>query len=243
MGDREFFYGREFEVVGVLEPTGLGIDDSGFVTLDTVYDLASSSIRNPLVTRKLDVEPGQISALMVKVNGDYSRSDVANRIQKAIPDIGIVTSQEVMSTAVASQLESLTPVFIVIAAGFWLISILMIGALFSMSVNERRRELGLLQALGASRRFIFKEVMAESIELTTLGGIAGLAIGAVIILFLRGTITSSLKIAYLWPSSEFFASFMLGYMGLAVFTGILAALYPALIASRLEPYQAIRSGE
>lgn len=243
VGDKEVFYGNEFEVVGVLEPTGLGIDDSGFVTLDTVYKMAASGIEDPLVTRKLEIEPGTISALMVKVASGFSRSDVAVRIQQEVPDVGVVTSQEVMSTSVASQLESLTPALIIVAVGFWLISVLMIGALFSMSVNERRREIGLLQALGASRKFIFRQVMAEAVELTSIGGVAGLAIGAVVILVLKGAITASLTIGYLWPSLVFFVVFIVGYLGMAVFTGVVAALYPALVASRLEPYQAIRTGE
>lgn len=243
VGDKEIFYGTEFEVVGVLEPTGLGIDDSGYMTLDTVYALAQKNIDDPLTTRKLDIAPGEISALMVKVDPEYDRSDVAQRIQREVPDVGVVTSTEVVSTSIASQLENLTPIFLLIGAGFWLIAVLMIGAIFSMSVNERRREIGLIQAIGATRGYIFKQVILEAVELTAVGGAAGIAIGAVIVLALKDAISSSLTVGYLWPSAVFVVTFVLGYIALAIITGIIAALYPAYTASRLEPYQAIRSGE
>jgi putative ABC transport system permease protein len=224
-----------------LEPTGIGIDDGGFVTLDTVYNMAKQS--EATAVRKLDVQPGQVSAIMVNLEPNASRGEVAKKIETEIPGVAVVTSRELMSSSVARQLESLTPGLLLIGAGFWLISVLMVGALFSMIVNERRRELGLLQAMGATPSFIFRLVMLEAVELTTIGGIAGLAAGGVVILVLMSAISSSLGIAYLWPGAYFIVSFALGYLIMALITGVIAALYPAVVASRLEPYQAIRTGE
>lgn len=240
-GDEEYFYGKKYTVVGVLDSTGIGIDDSGFVTLAAVYDMARGSEKNAV--QKLDVSPGQVSAFMVNVSTDASRADVAKRIEVDVPGVAVVTSKELMSSSVARQLESLTPGLILIGIGFWVIAVLMIGALFSMIVNERRRELGLLQAVGATRKFIFGLVMLEAIELTAIGGIAGLTVGALLIVALKGVIASSMGIAYLWPGAGFIVLFTLGYLLMAVATGIIAALYPAIVASRLEPYQAIRTGE
>ncbi len=241
VGDEEIFYGRKVKVAGILDPTGIGLDDSGFVTLDAVYEMAQFSDKNAV--QKLEVKPGEVSALMVNVNSDASRADVAKRIELEVPGVAVVTSKELMSSSVARQLESLTPGLILIGIGFWVIAVLLIGALFSMVVNERRRELGLLQAVGATRKFIFRLVMLEAIQLTAIGGIAGLAIGAVVILALKGVVASSMGIAYLWPGAGFIILFTVGYLAMAVATGIVAALYPAIVASRLEPYQAIRTGE
>ena len=240
-GDEEYFYGKKFKVVGILDSTGIGLDDSGFVSLSAVYDMARGSDVNAV--QRLDVRPGQVSAFMVKVDTGASRGDVANRIEVEVPGVAVVSSRELMSTSVARQLESLTPGLVFIGIGFWVIAVLMIGALFSMAVNERRRELGLLQAVGATRRYIFRLVMLEAMELTAIGGIAGLAAGAIVILALKGAVASSMGVTYLWPSAGFIASFAAGYLAMAVVTGIVAALYPAMVASRLEPYQAIRTGE
>lgn len=240
-GDEEYFYGKKFTVAGILDQTGIGIDDAGFITLNAAYDLAGGSDVNAV--RKLDVKPGQVSAFMVNVEQGADRGDVANRIEVQVPGVAVVTSRELMSTSVARELESLTPGLVFIGGGFWVIAVLMIGAMLSMAVNERRRELGLLQAMGATRRFIFRLVMLEAVELTAAGGIAGLAAGAVVILALKGAVASSMGVVYLWPSAGYIVSFTAVYIAMAVVTGAVAALYPALRASRLEPYQAIRSGE
>ncbi|MHB1391004.1 MAG: ABC transporter permease [Thermoleophilia bacterium] len=241
LGDTELFYGRQFTVTGLMQHIGFGLDDAAFVSNDTIYQMSQFPEQN--VTVQLDIKPGQISALMVKLKRDYARADVAVRIEQQVPGVRVVTSSELMSTSVASQLESLRPGLIMVGIGFWAISILMIGALFSMAVSERRRELGLLQAMGATRRFIFRLVMLEAVELTVIGGIIGLLIGGLGILLMTGPISDSLGIAYSWPGTTFIGSFVGGFIIMSVITGVIAALYPAIVASRLEPYQAIRTGE
>ncbi|MHB0867704.1 MAG: ABC transporter permease [Thermoleophilia bacterium] len=241
LGDIEMFYGRQFTVTGLMSPIGIGLDDAAFVTNDTIYQMSQFPERD--VTIRLDIKPGQISALMVKLERDYARADVAVRIEQEVPGVRVVTSSELMSTSVANQLESLRPGLILVGIGFWAISILMIAALFSMIVNERRRELGLLQAMGATRRFIFRLVMLEAVVLTVIGGVIGLILGGVGILIMTGPVSDSLGIAYSWPGAAFIGSFVIGFIVSSVITGIIAALYPAIVASRLEPYQAIRTGE
>ncbi|MHB0914861.1 MAG: ABC transporter permease [Thermoleophilia bacterium] len=239
-GDKVIFYGREFTIAGVLEPTGIGIDDSGYVTLDAIYGMADLADENAML--QVDVEPGDISLVMVDVREGYARGDVATEISR-IGGVSAISSRELMSTTVAQKLESLAPGMLLIGAGFWLVTVLMIGAIFSMVVNERRRELGLLQAIGATRRYIFRMVMLESLQLTFIGGAIGLIVGGVALLAFKGALATSLGIAFLWPSSLYLAVMVVSYLGLAVATGVLGALYPATIASRLEPYQAIRTGE
>ena len=241
VGDEEYFYGKKYTVAGILESTGIGIDDAGFLTMDSVYDMAKISDKSAVM--KLDVQPGDVSAFMVDVMPDATRSEVARRIEVEVPGVAVVTSKELMSSSVASQLDSLMPWLRLIGIVFWVIVVLMIGALFSTIVNERRREIGLLQAVGATRRFIFQLVMLEAMQLTVIGGIVGLAVGAVAILLLKGVVASSVGIAYLWPGSGYIVVFVAGYLVMSIITGILAALYPAIVASRLEPYQAIRTGE
>jgi putative ABC transport system permease protein len=234
------FYGKEFTVAGVLEPTGIGIDDSGYVTLDAIYGLAGLNDTN--ASFQIDIKPGDISVMMVDIEEGFERGEVATEINK-ISGLAAVTSRELMSSSVASKIENLTPGLLMIGAGFWLVTVLMIGALFSMVINERRRELGLLQAMGATRRYVFRLVMLESVELTFLGGVLGLMIGGIVMLALKETLATSLGIAFLWPAAWYVAGLVIAYLVLALVTGAMGALFPATRASRLEPYQAIRTGE
>ncbi|MBK5226870.1 MAG: hypothetical protein JJD96_10020, partial [Thermoleophilia bacterium] len=125
VGDEEYFYGKKYTVAGILESTGIGIDDAGFLTMDSVYDMAKISDKSAVM--KLDVQPGDVSAFMVDVMPDATRSEVARRIEVEVPGVAVVTSKELMSSSVASQLDSLMPWLRLIGIVFWVIVVLMIG--------------------------------------------------------------------------------------------------------------------
>jgi putative ABC transport system permease protein len=112
-----------------------------------------------------------------------------------------------------------------------------------MAVNERRREIGLLRAIGATGRFVFKMVVVEALMLTFVGGLLGVIGGGVAMYSFSLLISKSLEVPYLWPTLVQVGR-MIGFsLGIAVFTGLVASLIPAFVSSRMEPLHAIRMGE
>ena len=100
-----------------------------------------------------------------------------------------------------------------------------------MVVSERTREIGLRKALGAKRRDIMSQVLTESITLSLVGGIAGIALGA-----LFSTIISALTPV---PSSVESWSVALGVLITAA-VGLFFGWMPARRAARLDPIEALR---
>ncbi len=101
-----------------------------------------------------------------------------------------------------------------------------------ISVLERRSEIGLRRALGATRRHISAQFLTESLLLSALGGIAGALLGALatwIYSASRGQPTVVPALA------------LLGGVAAALLIGALAGLYPSLRAARLSPTEALRS--
>jgi putative ABC transport system permease protein len=100
-----------------------------------------------------------------------------------------------------------------------------------MVVTERTREIGLRKALGARRRDIMSQVLTESVTLSTLGGLVGIAIGS-----LFGRVISAVTPlpARLEPWSV-----ALG-IGITATVGLFFGLYPASRAARLDPIEALR---
>ena len=102
-----------------------------------------------------------------------------------------------------------------------------------MSVMERKREIGLMKALGATRRVVLQQILTESALISVMGGLGGLLIGMVISSFMgvfgRGAV------AVVSPSLA--ATAML----FALFLGIVGGLYPANNASKLDPVDALRN--
>jgi putative ABC transport system permease protein len=122
-------------------------------------------------------------------------------------------------------------------------ALLLIAVVFSMIVNERQREIGLLRAMGATKGYMFRLLVTEACILTTAGGVAGVTLGAVIVYSFKNLIVKELNVPYLWPSASFTAALMAGCVVVSLITGVLAALYPASLSARMEPYSAIRKGE
>lgn len=239
-GEQVHFFGHNFDVAGVLDATGMGVDESVFMSLDTAYLMAQESAQ--VAESPLDVKPGQISSVLVKKTPDINVDQLTQRIKTSVPGTTIITANE-LSRSVTDRISGFKRGFIAVDAIVWIMSLLTIAAIFSMIVNERQREIGLLRAMGSSRQFVFRLMLAEAVFLTAAGGIAGIFVGGAALFIFKAIITSSLGIPYLWPPLLTFVKLMVITMLLAIVSGAVASLYPAMSSSRLEPYAAIRQGE
>lgn len=239
-GEDVHFYGTDFGVAGVLDSTGMGADESVFMSMDAAYEMALNSQANAETI--LDIQPGQISSVLVKVAPGTTVEQVAQRIKTNVPGTMVITAND-LSQSVTDRLSGFLRGFFVLDAIVWVMSLLTIAAIFSMIVNERQREIGLLRAMGGNRRFVFRLMLTEALMMTAIGGIAGILVGGAGLFIFRAIITSSLGVPYLWPPLWYFGVLMAGTLALAIFTGAIASLYPSISSSRLEPYAAIRQGE
>jgi len=235
------FYGRDFWVAGMLAPTGMSyIDNSAFMTMASAYKMAAESGKKALKT--ITVTPDQVSAVLVKVAEGYPPQRVAIKINYAVDGVKAISSSEVVST-VKGQLSKLFMYLITIGGIVWVMALMLIGVVFSMIVNERQREIGLFRAMGAKKSFMFKLIIAEASLLTTIGGVIGVACGAVLVVSFKNLIVAQLNVPYLWPPAWFTIALLVGCVVVSLVTGVIAALYPAWMSARMEPYNAIRKGE
>jgi putative ABC transport system permease protein len=101
-----------------------------------------------------------------------------------------------------------------------------------ISVLERRSEVGLRRALGARRRHVAAQFFAEALLLSALGGVAGVALGALV----TGGYAAGQGWRVVVPASA-----AGGGLAAALLIGAVAGLYPALRATRLSPTEALRS--
>jgi putative ABC transport system permease protein len=129
---------------------------------------------------------------------------------------------------------------LVILGVTWGLSVVLIGLVFSMAANERRKELGVLRALGATRRFVFKSLLAEASLLAFFGGATGVALAGMAIFLFRKLIMVSFEIPFLLPSPTLLLIQIGGGLFLALFSVNLAALFPAVKISRQDPAIAMR---
>lgn len=235
------FFGTPFSVAGTMEPTGMKFfDQSVFMTMKAAYDMAANSKQRSM--QPLDLDKGRISAVLVQVLDGFTPGRIAIRIEHDVEGVKAIASDEVIST-VRRQLGGLLKGIVAVSGVLWGLSLLMLGFAFSMIVNERQRELGLLRAMGATRRHIFSLIMTEAVFLSLAGGVAGIAVGSALLYALKDMIVTGLKLPYLLPSATVLLELVAGALVFALVTGLLSSLLPAAGASRMDPYEAIRKGE
>ncbi|MEO8679731.1 MAG: ABC transporter permease [Vicinamibacterales bacterium] len=183
----------------------------------------------------------QSLALMVKprnptlVQAAKDETRVALRVERRLkprdPDnFGIVASDSVLGI-----FQQATAGIAVVLVGIVGLSLLVGGIVIMnimlMVVSERTREIGLRKALGAKRRDIMSQVLTESITLSIVGGIMGIALGALF--------SKAISALTPVPSAVETWSVVLG-VTITALVGLIFGYYPARRAAMLDPIEALR---
>jgi putative ABC transport system permease protein len=235
------FFGTGFRVAGTMEPTGMDFFDRGaFMSMESAYRMAENS--RGAAVKPLEIGRDKISTVLVQIRDDMTPDRVAIRIEHDIEGVRAIASDTVIST-VRRQLSGLIRAIFAISIILWAIVLLIMAFAFSMIVNERRREIGLLRAMGAARGQLARVILTEAGLLSTVGGAAGVALGFGILLSFKELMLHRLRLPYLFPPPADLVMLTAGAVVIALLTGLLSALLPAWSAVRTEPYEAIRSSE
>lgn len=233
--------GMRLTVVGLLERQGSNIfgqsqDDNMLVPFEQFaqhYDLRRRNVDRVVSVRAQRAEDvmwveSDIIGILRQVRGLRPGED----------DTFSVNKQE-------SLMEQIGQIFSALNAGGLFISIfaLLVGGfgianIMFVAVKERTKEIGIQKALGSTRTFIMLQFLLEAVVLCLLGALAGLAFLGLAVLGARAIISGSDMGLELVISSR---SIIMG-MVFATVTGVLSGLLPAIIAARLDPVEAIRSG-
>ncbi|MFN8597631.1 MAG: FtsX-like permease family protein [Anaerolineae bacterium] len=230
-------YGYFVTLKANLEPTGTGLDQTMFFTEETARDI--SRISQSRAVTPLNIPADSISAIMVKVAPGVDPHAVAVQIAKDIPDVTPIESPNLFK-AYRQQMTGMLGTLVAILVITWLLSVVLIGLVFSMAAYERRRELGVLRALGATRNFILRSLLTEAGLLALGGGLAGGVLVAIGLYVFRKAIVDNLGITFVFPDVPgLLLQIALG-LGLALISVTLAALLPAYRISHEDPAVAMR---
>jgi putative ABC transport system permease protein len=239
VGYHLIFFGHDFKIAGILEPTGTGVDQSVFIQDTDAYVMAANSAK--LALKTIDLKPGEISSVLVKLAPGADANEVANEISEKVPGVSVITSNY-LARKINTQLSGTVGSLYLTAGAITLVSVPLVATVSTMVANERKREIGLLRAMGANKKVVFGVVLIEALILAGLGALIGTAVSGTVILVAKDFITTNLGIPFLWPSLTTLGGQVLLVAVAAIAIGGLASLYPAIKSSRLEPYDAIRSG-
>lgn len=220
----------ELMVVGVLEKIGsvLGQDQDDFVMVPLPVFLRMQGVHTSLTinvkTSKEKFEQAQDQAQLIL----RARRHLTARMEN---DFFIGTKESYMALW-RSISSAFFAVFIMVSAISVVIGGIVIMNVMLVSVTLRRREIGVRRAVGATKRDILRQFVAESLLQCIAGGLIGITLGFLVALALR-TFTPFPASVQTWVA-------MLGVF-LSSAVGLFFGIYPAFRASRLDPVVALRS--
>ena len=181
----------------------------------------------------------ELSSINVRVDRAANLRKVVNQLTSVLLQIHrdkrgykIETSERMKEGLVKSE-RSYFQVGTAVGAVSLLVGGIGIMNLMLASINERVREIGVRKAIGAWAWDIFVQFLAEAIVLSLLGGVLGIVAGTLAIEYLRHTLADSS------PPIVSLAAIVVGF-SISVAIGIIAGIYPAFRASRLDPIEALR---
>ena len=234
------FYGHSFHVIGRLAQTGMGVDMAVFTRIEDAYVMADES--GVKAVQKVTIPRGMVSAVLVKLEPGASRTAVASEIRAKIPETKTITPDGLLG-AVTAQLGAVTRLLYGSTLAVTIVSIPLLAFISAMVAHERRREIAILRALGATKTYVIRLMLAESFSISIVGGLIGIGSAAVILVFFQDFIAVSFKIPFIIPSPM--TIMYAGATALLLSAGIggISSLGPAILINRSEPYETIRKGE
>jgi len=218
--------GESFPIKAILEPTGNNDDTAIYLPISIVQEI-------------YDVD-GYISYIAARVD-DMTKMDSYIAAIVDVANVAVTTDQQLLSSVLAIlgsvnvTLQLIAGVAL-IAAAFGIINTMM------TAIYERRREIGILRAIGGKASTIFKLFLLESGIYGLLGGILGVFIGIgvsaiVAPIIAQSDFTALLKGATPEATLDFSAVFIT--VPFSIFIAVVSGFYPAWKASRLTPVEAI----
>jgi putative ABC transport system permease protein len=225
-----------FRVIGLLHD---------YVSMEGTYNILERKNRASFVPitamqrRLLGLEKIDVLTVQVKDTKNLNRlqaelNSILTSTHRGVHDFQTFTEAEIIEQENAFQRN-----FFIVGCGVGAVTLLVGGIgimnLMLASINERVREIGIRKALGAWNRDIFAQFIAEAIALSTLGGLAGVAVGVMAVRIMRHAMAGGNNS----PPVLSAPAIVIG-LAFSVFVGIVAGLYPAFRASRLDPIEALR---
>ncbi len=228
-------HGRRLQVIGIMKhrymkSNNIGSDNAlGYLNRRTFVPLSTMIHKG--------TGDDNISSLALKAQDAESAPELRKKLEAIIlnlrhgePVFMIESAQEEAEEMAQSQ-KTFQIIFFIISIISLLVGGIVIANIMLASIQERTREIGIRLTVGARRRDIFMQFLVQTVLITFIGGILGTLVG----LSLLEMVSEYLEIKLIAE-----LSMVLIALTVSVGIGLLAGIIPAILASKLNPVEALR---
>ena len=219
-----------------------------YKTGNSAFDGLNLFVRMSDIAPAASMHSGQVNQIAILLTSVEHDDMVAEQVREIMPGMDVQTWDEIMPeagmyTSAMNYYLFIFMVIILLALGFGIVNTML------MAVLERVKELGMLMAIGMNKKRVFSMIMLETIFLGLTGAVLGMVISYGLIWYTGKTgldLTSMYQEGFeaigfspmIYPSIGWESFFQL--ILLVILTGVLAAIYPARKAMKLNPAEALR---
>ncbi len=210
LGDTVSLFGKDYRIVGVFSPPSGSRTKMSLSAMQYAQDA-----------------PNKCTYILVKVKDGIDPATVATKIDEALPGNKINLTRDLVIDA-QDRIPGLnTFLRVLVGLGAFVSTIFVLLSMYT-TITERRKEIGILKSLGASKTFIVKTIEGEAFMIGVLGVVLGLTVA----------IIASVGIEQLFELAfEFNPGWIATAIGIAVAGSLIGALYPAWRASAIDPVE------
>jgi putative ABC transport system permease protein len=221
-GEEVVIKGEKFKVAGVLDQTGSQDDALIFAQLKRAQKILGKDGKITLV---------EVAA----VCSGCPIGDMVVQIAEKLPDAKVSAIRQVVESRLHA-LDQFRRFSYGVAAVVVFIGALIVFVTMMGSVNERTTEIGVFRAIGFRKSHIMRIILLEAVLVSLLAGLLGYASGMGAAKLTLPVMAEGKSAALVWDATVTFGS-----IALALVVGVLASLYPALHASKMDPTEALRA--
>jgi len=229
--DTPTLFNHKVKVVAHLNKTGTGLDHGIFMRVKDLNKISAKAAGK--------YKPGDISIIFLKLKEGVDMTAFKNTLEYMFPNIGMMTRGSIGSD-VRTTLKDITRVFSITILISSALAVLLAWSTFTALANERRREVGILRAIGAHKSHIMKMFLSEAAIISLIGGVIGIGIGNYLIQHLAGDFDLLSKLGAYASFSLLNVIYSVIAMLIGVGVCLIGAAIPVIRLARLEPLLAIK---
>jgi putative ABC transport system permease protein len=245
VGEKFPIFAVKLDVVGVLDKTGMGFDNSVFVNMETAQMLLGEYKK---FTGAVPLPEGAgvnevVSAVLLDFKKGTDLAAFRRNVNIGFRGEGVryVSSQTLLQNT-SKNLGLVIGILTVLLAAVWVFSFFGLAVIFVFALNERQREFGILRAIGATRRKLTAIVLTESTLLCGAGAALGIGVVCLIVFSYNTLIERVLRTVYLPLDSGAAAGLLTVCFVLDTIVGPLASLFSVARIGGNETLANIREG-